>query len=184
MLTISSKRPNIAGTSSPMTIEFLRESGGSGGVATFAHGSHAHRFLCDVRSRSEMMRFAMPNYPCEFELPDGWWVEAGMVGFARTALAYRSTGAAVPVPLQEIEPPYRRPEKDWRGFDRRRLISVLNGIATGAEIAPVPLLQLPPDLPSRAPYGFRVLDGFHRFYGSIAAGFECLPASIVGSGAQ
>lgn len=145
---------------------------------------HARGVFCDLRSRSEMMRFPMPNYPCEFELPGGWWVEAGMVGFARTALAYRSTAAAMPVPLQEIEPPYRRPEKDWRGFDRRRLISVLNGLATGAEIAPVPLLQLPPDLPSRAPYGFRVLDGFHRFYGSIAAGFECLPASIVGSGAQ
>lgn len=107
-----------------------------------------------------------------------------MVGFTRTASAYRSIAAAVSVPLQQIEPPYRRPEKDCRGFDRQRLISVLNGIATGAAIAPVPLLKLPPDLPSRAPYGFRVLDGFHRFYASIAAGFECLPASIVGSGAQ
>jgi hypothetical protein len=100
-----------------------------------------------------------------------------MDGFTRTAPAYRSTAAAVPVPLREIEPPYRGP-------DRRRLISVLNGIATGAEIEPVPLLQLPPDLPSRAPYGFRVLDGFHRFYASIAAGSERLPASIVGSGAE
>jgi hypothetical protein len=130
------------------------------------------------------MRYPMPNYPCEFEIPDAWLAEAGMDGFTRTAPAYRSTAAAVPVPLREIEPPYRGPEKDWRGFDRRRLISVLNGIATGAEIEPVPLLQLPPDLPSRAPYGFRVLDGFHRFYASIAAGFERLPASIVGSGAE
>jgi hypothetical protein len=41
-------------------------------------------------------------------------------------------------PLREIEPPYRTLEKDWRGFDRGRLIRVLNGIVTGAEIEPVP----------------------------------------------
>jgi hypothetical protein len=58
--------------------------------------------------------------------------------FTRTTPAYRSAAAAVPVPLREIEPPYRTPEKDWRGFDRARLISVLNGMATGAEIEPVP----------------------------------------------
>ena len=130
------------------------------------------------------MRYPMPNYPCEFEIPDAWLKEAGIDGFIRTEPAYRSTTAAVAVALREIEPPYRTPEKDWRGFDRGRLISVLKAIATGAEIEPVPLLELPPDLPSRAPYRFRVLDGFHRFYGSIAAGFEYLPGSIVGDGVQ
>lgn len=130
------------------------------------------------------MRYPMPNFPCEFEIPDAWLAEAGIDGFTRTAPAYRSTPGAMLVPLHAIEPPYRTPAKDWRGFDRCRLISVLKGIAIGAEIEPVPLLQLPPDLPSRAPYGFRVLDGFHRFYASIATGFERLPASIVGSEAK
>jgi hypothetical protein len=124
------------------------------------------------------MRYPMPNYPCEFEIPDDWLTEAGIEGFTRTAPAYRSTPAAVAVPLREIEPPYRVPEKDWRGFDRGRLVSVLVGIATGAEIEPVPLLKLPPsDFPA-APYRYRVRNGFHRFYASIAAGFECLPAEI------
>jgi hypothetical protein len=71
------------------------------------------------------MRYPMPNYPCEFEIPDDWLTEAGIEGFTRTAPAYRSTPAAVAVPLREIEPPYRVPEKDWRGFDRGRLVSVL-----------------------------------------------------------
>jgi hypothetical protein len=101
-----------------------------------------------------------------------------MDGFIRTASAYRSTATAAAVPLREIEPPYRVPAKDWRGFDRGRLVSVLNGIATGAEIEPVPLLKLlSSDFPA-APYRYRVRNGFHRFYASIAAGFECLPAQI------
>jgi hypothetical protein len=91
------------------------------------------------------MRYSMPNFPCEFEIPDSWLTEAGMTGFTRTGRAYRSTLDAPLVPLTEIEPPYRliTHPKDWRGFDRNRLISILNGIVTGAEIEPVPLLELP-----------------------------------------
>jgi hypothetical protein len=103
-----------------------------------------------------------------------------MEGFTRTGTAYRSKPAAVAVPLREIEPPYRTPwtPKDGRGFERTRLVSVLSGIAKGVEIEPVPLLKLPAgDFPP-APYGYRVRDGYHRFFASVAAGFECLPAVI------
>jgi hypothetical protein len=124
----------------------------------------------------------MPNYPCEFELPDEWMAEAGMVGFVPKAAAYHSTAEAVAVPLREIEPPYRvrAYPMDWCGFDRSRFINVLKGIAAGSEIEAVPLMELPAgDRLVLAPYRFRVRDGLHRFYGSIAAGFECLPATIV-----
>jgi|SRR6516164_2105926 hypothetical protein len=126
------------------------------------------------------MRFPMPNYPCKFEIPDVWLTEAGMDGFTRTDRAYRSTATAVAVPLREIEPPYRTPwtPKDARGFERTRLVSVLSAIAKAAEIEPVPLLKLPAvDFPP-APYAYRVRNGYHRFFASIAAGFECLPAVI------
>jgi len=130
------------------------------------------------------MRFPMPNYPCEFEIPDAWLVEAGMDGFIPTTPSYRSRAAAVGVPLREVEPPYRVPEKDWRGFDRWRLISILKGISTGAEIEPVPVVTLPcTDFPA-APYRYRVRDGYHRFYASIVAGFEQLPTVIMGGVAQ
>lgn len=128
-----------------------------------------------------MGRFQMPNFPCEFELPDAWLTEAGMDAFQPSASAYASTPSAVLVALREIEPPYRAPghPKDWRGFDRVRLISVLKGIAAGAEIEPVPLRRLPEEaFPDFAPYRFRVRNGVHRFYASIAAGFEHLPAVI------
>jgi hypothetical protein len=134
-------------------------------------------------SRGHSVRYPMPNYPCEFELPDDWLVAAGFDSFETpTAQCYRSTDDAVPVLLRTIEPPYRlrTVPKDWRGFDRARLIDVLKGIVAGAEIKPVPLIELPAgDFLAPAPYRYRVRDGVHRFYASVAAGFECLPATIV-----
>jgi len=127
------------------------------------------------------MRYPMPNYPCEFELPDDWLAAAGIDRFTPAARCYHSTGDAVPVPLQEIEPPFRVQTcpKDWRGLDRERLTDVLKGIVSGAEIAPVPLIELPSgDFLAQAPYRYRVRNGVHRFYASIAPGFKCLPATI------
>jgi hypothetical protein len=68
--------------------------------------------------------------------------------------------------------------KDWHGFERARLVSVLKGIATGADMEPVPLLELPQHDIWPVPYQYRVRDGFHRFYASIVAGFESVPAVI------
>jgi hypothetical protein len=122
----------------------------------------------------------MPKHPCDFEIPDAWIAEAGMDRFTPTASAYRSNAEAVLVRLVEIEPPHRVPEciKDARGFDHARLVSVLRGIALGEQIEAVPLCALPDNFPP-APYRYRVRDGFHRFYASIAAGFEYLPGKIV-----
>jgi hypothetical protein len=117
------------------------------------------RYLLFGCWQNHAMRYPMPNYPCDFEIPDDWLAAAGMYSFARSASAYRSTAAAALVPLQTIVPPPRFPtaSKDWHGFDRIRLVSILKGIAIGAEIE---------------------RDGFHRFYASIAAGFSSLPAVI------
>jgi hypothetical protein len=128
------------------------------------------------------MRFALPLLPAEFEIPDDWWTEAGMAGFKPTEQTYRSTDEATDaIALRDIEPPFRWPEvpKDFRGFDRERMIAVLSGIAIGVSLPPVPLLILPalPDI-SRAPFAYRVLDGVHRFYASVAAGFTALPATV------
>jgi hypothetical protein len=127
------------------------------------------------------MHFPMPNFPCEFELPDEWLMEAGMVGSRPTGSAYASDHSAILVPLREIEPPFRNLEvpKDWHGFDRVRMVRVLRGIVSGAEIPPVPLRELPEEVfPDLRPYRYRVRDGIHRFYASIAAEFQKLPAVI------
>ena len=136
------------------------------------------------------MHFLLPMFPAEFELPDDWWAEAGMTGFTPIARSFRSTAEATLILLRDIEPPFRNATapKDWRGFRRADMISVFSGIATGAEIEPVPVTDMPqprePSDPSlswtvpRSPFRYRVKDGYHRFYASVAAGFECLPVLI------
>jgi hypothetical protein len=128
------------------------------------------------------MRAAMPNFPCEFEIPDEWWVAAGMAGFAASQPAYRSAAGAKLVSLREIEPPHLDPAnpRDWCGFDRFRMLRILSGLKDGVEMRPVPLLELAVDeVPSSKSYAYRPLDGYHRFYASIAAGFQFLPASVI-----
>jgi hypothetical protein len=122
------------------------------------------------------MRFPMPNHPCDFEIPDDWLTEARMNDFIPVSRTYHSTVEVVSVPLVEIEPPFRVPAcvKNSRGFDRERLDFVLRGIATGAQIPPVSLQELP----LAGPYRYRVCDGFHRFYASIAADFKYLPGVV------
>ena len=119
----------------------------------------------------------MPNFPCEFELPDEWWIEAGMHNFVRTTPCFTSKDAEASVLLTKIEPPFRHPTvtKDWNGFDRDRLVRVLSGISNSVDMPPV-------NVASRtdpgSPYLYRVRDGYHRFYASVAAGFDKLPAII------
>jgi hypothetical protein len=124
------------------------------------------------------MLFPLPVLPLEFEIPDAWWAEAGMTGFIPKHPAYRSTAAASRIPLRNIEPPVRFPERlhDWRGFERHRLVKILSGIAANAEIEPVPVYELQP-VPL-LPIRYQVIDGYHRYYASVAAGFDCLPVLI------
>jgi hypothetical protein len=122
----------------------------------------------------------MPHLPGEFEIPDDWLSEAGIVGFKPTARAYRSITTAVLVPLTAVEPVarYVTHPKDWRGFDRVRLVRVLQGFVAGDEIEPVPAVELPVHEIASSPYRYRVCNGFHRFHASIAAGFDMLPIDV------
>lgn len=126
------------------------------------------------------MRFPFPLLPAEFEIPDDWWAEAGMAGFVPTRGSYRSRADAIIVRLRDVEPPSRLPEclLDFKGFSRDRMVRVLSGFVTDAEIEPVTVAMYPPvDLPP-AIFRYRVWDGVHRFYASVAAGFEYLPVVV------
>jgi hypothetical protein len=129
------------------------------------------------------MRFRFPLLPAEFEIPDSWWTDAGMTAFCPGAPSYRSTPHpnVIAVRLREIEPPFRNPGvlRDWQGFDRARMIHVLRWMASDAAIQPVPVVKLPPADDPAGPFAYRVCDGFHRFYASVAAGFELLPVVVL-----
>jgi hypothetical protein len=128
------------------------------------------------------MRFSFPLLPAEVEIPDQWWTEASMTGFAPAGPAYRSTAAAThTIPLRQIEPPVRNLDHplDFRGFRRERMVRILSGFVAGAEIDRVPLFALASlDWWLPSPFQYRVRDGMHRFYASVSAGFECLPVTI------
>jgi hypothetical protein len=83
------------------------------------------------------------------------------------------------IPLHEIEPPFRLPEwqRDFHGFFRARMVLILTGFVADADIEPILLFSLPQlDSYLPAPFRYRVRDGFHRFYASVAAGFKSVPA--------
>jgi len=136
------------------------------------------------------MQYALPNFPCQFDIPDDWLDEAGFRGFRTTTPAFRSTVGATLIPLAKIEPPRRLPSYplDACGFVRAKMVNVLKEIVCDVEIMPVPLVELPeldvrlvggpsPSYRCRT-YDYRTMDGFHRFYASVAAGFEYLPADV------
>lgn len=126
------------------------------------------------------MRFGFPRLPGEFEIPDEWWEEAGMRHFRREQPAYLSSANAIAVPLTDIEPPMRLPgcTKDWQGFDRTRLVRVLRGFAERAIIDAVPLRAFPQYEFQSAPFRYYILDGYHRYYASVAAGLDYLPSLL------
>jgi hypothetical protein len=126
------------------------------------------------------MRFAFPRFPAEFEIPNEWWSEAGMQGFRPRGSAYTSANGDL-IQLNDIEPPFRLKQTSLtaNGFNRERVLSILKGFRTDAQLPPIDLLRIPPthDI-SGDPFKLRVVDGFHRFYMSIAVGFEFVPASL------
>jgi hypothetical protein len=126
------------------------------------------------------MRFSMPHLPGEFEIPDDWIVEAGFSGFTPIASAYRSTTEGLLAPLTMVEPVVRfvSTPKDFGGFDRARLINILKGFVADDDIEPVDAMELPAYEFCAAPYRYRVCNGYHRFYASIAAGFSFLPVDL------
>ena len=125
----------------------------------------------------------MPHPPLGFEIPDEWWTEAGMVGFVPSADAYPHADDSLLVieacPRAEVAPIIRVPSvvKDAHGFDRVRLVRVLSGLRSGAVLPPVDVVKLP--RATEEGFRYRLIDGFHRFYGSMAAGFTHIPGSIV-----
>lgn len=82
------------------------------------------------------------------------------------------------IALTDIEPPLLGPGRAHltdSGFDEFRMVNILQGIARRQIIPPVEVT----DHQQQGEYRYKVYDGFHRFYASVAAGFPCLPTITV-----
>jgi hypothetical protein len=86
------------------------------------------------------MRFPMPHFPCEFEIPDDWIVEAGARDFVPRTAAYLPSAPANDAPLTQVEPPPRlsHVRLSWRGLDRERFMRVLRWMVESIPAEPVP----------------------------------------------
>jgi len=111
----------------------------------------------------------------QFEIPDEWWTFAEMAGFTPGGGGYYLTQANTDwevVPIGEVEPPMR--EIGVPPFKKYKMVPVLFAFQS-------PECALPPVEVYAAlegPYRFKVRNGYHRYYASIAVGFSKLPVKI------
>lgn len=128
------------------------------------------------------MRFA--HQGIEYELPDAWWLEAGMPGFSPSRPAYVATNSPWPnlqvlqVAISAVEPLQRNGthgvfnDNPKFGSAHDRVVRILRGFRENSSIPPVEIARLPG---TEAPR-YKLIHGGHRMYCSIAAGYSHVPA--------
>ncbi len=113
------------------------------------------------------------------ELPDEWWIAAGMLNFVRAESAYHCDRAAAGrrvclIPIVDIEPVRRIPvfnAHSWEGIlAKERVERILRAFVANGALPPVELTK------QEGRYPFCLKDGLHRLYCSIAAGFTEIPS--------
>ena len=129
-----------------------------------------------------MPRFRHVDF--SFEIKDSWWSKAGIAGFRPKAPQYRVNPSGfdgqqiLSVCVGDVRPLYcRKISPDGRFFyTEERVVQVLRGFIENSAIPPVEVEKEPPG----SDYRYKLRDGTHRFYCSVAAGFNHVPAVEVG----
>jgi hypothetical protein len=122
-----------------------------------------------------MMECRIPNGFVSLEVPNDWWVAAGMDSFVPSSDHYpatKSPGSDI-VGIEEVEPPSRANGELWFR-NRESVVEVLARIRAGEKQEPIAVW-------SREKTGTKkyiVRDGFHRFYLSIAVGYCKVPIKV------
>ena len=126
------------------------------------------------------MRF--PHHGLQVDLDDDWWKEAGMAGFSPISRAYRTdprfseTGEpALEVAIADVAPA-PRPVGIFRDSEdgipaRERVVRILRGFRLDEAIPPVRVVENK----TGSLHRYKLTDGAHRFYCSIASGFTHVP---------
>ena len=123
-----------------------------------------------------MPKFIVPGSSIEFEIPDDWWQLCDLENFSPPTTFYlysqRDVGVQT-VPIAEVRPPERN--ADVAGFHKNRLAPIL--LAFTSDRCALPAVPVR-ELADSNPYRYEVIDGYHRYYASIAAGYTRLPVLI------
>jgi ParB-like chromosome segregation protein Spo0J len=112
------------------------------------------------------------------EIPKEWLTEAGVAEFrpAPSQRAFRCDGEHRLIALSDIDAPPRRSDRplDANGFERSRMVRILQGMRKNDPLPPIVLEQC--DVGPRA---YRLRDGVHRYHASLTLGFSQVPAELV-----
>jgi hypothetical protein len=123
------------------------------------------------------MKFRTPN-SLEFTIPDDWWHFAEMNTFSPNGGGYypypfQLAEKVTVVNLTEVEPPKR--DDGVPPFKKYKLLPVLFAFQS-------PECALPPVeatiLSGDGKFKYGVLNGYHRYYASVAVGYSKLPITI------
>ena len=125
--------------------------------------------------------FCHVDFP--FDIPDTWWFKAEMAEFQPKAPQYRADlsdldgQTILSVCVGKVEPLRSRKLNNGYGLfsDEERVVKILRGFIENTETPPVQVVKQPPG----SDYVYRLYNGTHRFYCSVAAGFSHVPAEEV-----
>jgi hypothetical protein len=121
-----------------------------------------------------MPHFRIPLTTTEFEIPDEWWAFAEMNKFTLDGVRHYPASRGSdwkPVSIDEVEPPKRN--GGIEPFKKYKLMPVLFAFQSPeCELPPVEVCEA-----SEGPYRFKVRNGYHRYYASLAVGYRKLPVS-------
>ena len=134
-----------------------------------------HRLYALNAKTVNNMKKIVPGTEFEFEIPDEWWIDAGMKDYVPCTEHYHtnlSVCTAI-VLLKEVEPPQR--DNGFWFRNKESVLEVLRKMRDEDEVLePIEVWSLA----KKASKKYIVRDGFHRFYLSIAAGFRKIPIKI------
>ena len=125
-----------------------------------------------------LMVFNTPNNDFTFDIPDDWWLFAEMDKFSPHECGFylfppKLDSIVKVVPIVEVELPTR--DDGVPLLIKRNLLPILFGFTD-------PECVLPPvkvtELPQTHRYRFRLLNGCHRYYASVTAGYTRLPVTV------
>jgi len=113
------------------------------------------------------------------DIPDDWYAEAAI---STIPLQGRSYEAGPPerinlppsgeLALSDVRPPRRAPGVP--GLVRERAVALLGGFQSKTPLPPIVAYAVPDP-----PFAYRLGEGYHRYYLSLAVGFTHVPAVIL-----
>lgn len=120
------------------------------------------------------------HHELEVPLDPAWWAEAGMAAFVRSRTAYAVDPTAYPdmpvmeIAIDQIASVTRSPgvgifNDNEEATAQQRVVRLLTAFRTGVLLPPVKVVE------QRSGSPFKLVEGCHRLYCSLAVGFTHIP---------